>query len=197
MQLSLPIVSLLFVASLLITMSAAAWFTRRLEAVCDALNLSPSLLSLLGALGANIPNYVASIVAIAGGHLDVGLGIIIGSNIYNSAIILSLATFVTPGRHGIIFNFKEAQDVRVVGGYALAIMLMTLLVIWVLPGTPLVGWLHTPPAALGSLFFVVLVTLGLFGGLALHALRRGHAEGDDGYFSNLAICPGSASPFEG
>src|SRR5437773_10128831 len=124
----LPIVLLLFVASLVMTMGASAWFTRRLEAVCDALNLSPSLLSLLGALGANIPNYVASIVAIAGGHLDVGLGIIIGSNIYNSAIILSLATFVTPGRHGIIFNFKEAQDVRVVGGYALSILLMTLLV---------------------------------------------------------------------
>ena len=74
---------------------------------------------------------------------------------------------------------------------------MTLLVIWVLPGTPLVGWLHAPPVALSLLFIVVLITLGLFGGLALHALRRGHAEGDDGYFSNLAICPGSASPFEG
>jgi cation:H+ antiporter len=181
MQLSLPIVLLLFVASLLITMSASAWFTRRLEAVCDALNLSSSLLSLLGALGANIPNYVASIVAIAGGQLDVGLGIIIGSNIYNFAIILSLATFVTPRRHGIIFNFKEAQDVRVVGGYALAIMLMTLLVIWMLPGAPLVEWLHVPLVALGLLFFVVLVTLGLFGGLALHALRRDHLERDGRY----------------
>src|SRR5438552_10774277 len=114
MQLSLPIVSLLFVASLLITMSAAAWFTRRLEVVCDALNLSPSLLSLLGVLDANIPNYVASIVAIAGGHLDVGLGIIIGSNIYNSAIIFSLATFVTPVRHGFIFTLMDAQDLSVV-----------------------------------------------------------------------------------
>jgi cation:H+ antiporter len=177
----LPNVLLLFVASLLITMSAAAWFTRRLEAVCDTLNLSSSLLSLLGALGANIPNYVSSIVAIAGGHLDVGLGIIIGSNIYNFAIILSLATFVTPRRHGIIFNFKEAQDVRVVGGYALAIMLMTLVVIWMLPGSPLVEWLHVPLVALGLLFSVVLVTLGLFGGLALHALQRDHLERDGRY----------------
>src|SRR5438552_18962136 len=110
----LPIVILLFSASLLLTMGASAWFTRRLEAVCDSLNLSPSLLSLLGALGANIPNYVASIVAIAGGHLDVGLGIIIGSNIYNSAIIFSLATFVTPVRHGFIFTLMDAQDLSVV-----------------------------------------------------------------------------------
>ena len=106
----LPIVSLLFAASLVLTMGASAWFTRRLEAVCDALNLPPSLLSLLGALGANIPNYVASIVAIAGGHLDVGLGIIIGSNIYNVAIILSIATFATPKHHGILLTFKEEQD---------------------------------------------------------------------------------------
>jgi cation:H+ antiporter len=124
---------------------------------------------------------VSSIVAIAGGHLDVGLGIIIGSNIYNFAIILSLATFVTPRRHGIIFNFKEAQDVRVVGGYALAIMLMTLVVIWMLPGAPLVEWLHVPLVALGLLFSVVLVTLGLFGGLALHALQRDHLERDGRY----------------
>src|SRR6266566_4976692 len=162
MQLSLPIVSLLFVASLLITMSAAAWFTRRLEAVCDALNLSPSLLSLLGALGANIPNYVASIVAIAGGHLDVGLGIIIGSNIYNVAIILSIATFATPKRHGILLTFQEAQDVRLVAAFSLSVMVSTLLTIWLLPGSPLVDRLSMPLLAMALLFIIALLTLGLF-----------------------------------
>src|SRR5712691_59947 len=100
-------VLLLFIASLLIAMAASEWFSRRLEKVCDALDLPPSLLSLLGALGANIPNYAASIVALAGGKLDIGLGIIIGSNIYNVAIILSIATFATPKRHGIALAFKE------------------------------------------------------------------------------------------
>ncbi len=171
----LPIVLLLFVASLAMTMSAAAWFTHRLEAVCDALNLPPSLLSLLGAMGANIPNYVASIVAIAGGHIAVGLGIIIGSNIYNVAIILSIATFATPKRHGILLTFKEARDVRVVAYYALAIMLTTLATIWLLPGAPLTGWLHVPLMATVFLFLVILITLGLFGTLAFHAFHREHS----------------------
>ena len=172
----LPIVLLLFVASLLMTMGASAWFTRRLEAVCDALNLPPSLLSLLGALGANIPNYVASIVAIAGGHLDIGLGIIIGSNIYNVAIILSIATFATPKHHGILLTFKEEQDVRVVAGFSLAVMVSTLVAIWLLPGSPLVSGQHMPLLVKGLVFIAILITLGFFGALAFHALHREHPQ---------------------
>ena len=53
------VVLTLFLVSLLIVLSAAAWFTRRLEALCDRLDLSVGMLSILSALGANIPNYVA------------------------------------------------------------------------------------------------------------------------------------------
>ncbi len=172
----LPIVILLFTASLVLTMGASAWFTRRLEAVCDALNLPPSLLSLLGALGANIPNYVASIVAIAGGNLEIGLGIIIGSNIYNVAIILGIATYATPKRHGILLTFKEGQDARAVAGFSLSIVALTLVAIWLLQGSPLVDWLHVPPVDMALLFVVVLITLGMFGALAFHALQREHPQ---------------------
>ena len=175
----LPIVILLFSASLILTMSASAWFTRRLEAVCDALNLPPSLLSLLGALGANIPNYVASIVAIADGQLDVGLGIIIGSNIYNVAIILSIAAFATPKRHGILLTFKEARDVRAVASFSLSVMVSTLLAVWLLPGSPLVDKLSMPLLAMALLFIIALLTLGLFGALAFHALHREHPQKTD------------------
>ena len=176
MQQPFLIVLLLFVASLPLTMTASAWFTRRLEAVCDILHLPPSLLSLLGALGANIPNYAASIVAIAGGHVDIGLGIILGSNIYNIAIILSIASFVTPRQHGIVFTFREAQDARVVAGYSLAVMVTTVVTIWLLPGTPLVSWLPAPLQSQGLLLFFVLITLLMFGGLVWHALGREHIE---------------------
>jgi len=172
----LLIVLLLFAASLLLTMGASRWFTRRLEAVCDALSLSPSLLSLLGALGANIPNYVASLAAIAGGHLDVGLGIIIGSNIYNIAIILSIATFATPKHHGILLTSKEEQDVRVVAGFSLGVMVSTLVTIRVLPGSPLVSGQHIPLVVMGLPFFAILITLGFFGALVIHALHREHPQ---------------------
>jgi cation:H+ antiporter len=172
----LPIVILLFAASLVLTMGASAWFTRRLEAVCDALNLPPSLLSLLGALGANIPNYVASIVAIAGGYLEVGLGIIIGSNIYNVALILGIATFATPKHHGILLTFKEEQDVRVVGGFSLGVMISTLVAIWLLPGSPLVDVHRMPLVVMGLFFIAILFIAGFFGALAIHALRREHPQ---------------------
>ncbi|HEY3993069.1 MAG TPA: hypothetical protein VGM01_09350 [Ktedonobacteraceae bacterium] len=91
-----PLELLCFFISLGLTM-AAAWFTRRLEAICDRLELSAGVLSILEARGANIPNDVASIDAIARGSSEVGLGIIVGSNIYNIAIILGLATARTRG----------------------------------------------------------------------------------------------------
>ena len=155
-------------------MSASAWFTRRLETICDSLSLPPSLLSLLGALGANIPNYAASAVAIAGGHIDVGLGIIIGSNIYNIAIILSLAIFATPKKHGIALTLKQAQDARTVASYTLAIILTISLAIWLLPGTPLTSGLLAPLPAAALLIATASLALGIFAALAVHALRRVH-----------------------
>ena len=128
----------LFLVSLLIVLSAAAWFTRRLEALCDRLDLSAGMLSILSALGANIPNYVASIVAIANGQQDVGLGIIIGSNIYNLAIILGISALAAPGSHGIHLRLKEKHDVLIIAYYAFAITLTTLVAIWLLPRTPIV-----------------------------------------------------------
>ena len=127
----------LFLISLLIVLSAAAWFTRRLEALCDRLDLSAGMLSILSALGANIPNYFASIVAIANGQQDVGLGIIIGSNIYNLAIILGISALAAPGSHGIHLRLKEKHDVLIIAYYAFAITLTTLVAIWLLPRSPI------------------------------------------------------------
>src|SRR5437660_11713143 len=98
---TLSLLILFFIMSLLVAMGASAWFTRRLETISDLFDLCTGLLSLLGALGANVPNYVASLVAAASGHLVVGLSIIIGSNIYNIAIILGISTVASKARHGI------------------------------------------------------------------------------------------------
>lgn len=172
MHLPLFLLLLLFVFSLAIAIGAAAWFTQQLEAICDIFDLSVSLLSLLGALGANIPNYVASITAIADGQSAVGVGIIIGSNIYNVAIILAISTFATSARQGIVLSSKEAQDAHVVALYTLAIMLITLCSIWIL-SLPLpsfntsISW-----TAIGIVIVVNLASLGIFGMLSRHALHR-------------------------
>ena len=139
----------------------------------------PSLLSLLGALGANIPNYTASIVAIAGREMEVGLGIIIGSNIYNMAIILGIVTFAVPQRHGIVLKVRMAHDVRTVALYTLTGMLTTLCGVWLLPGTPLASRFRAPLLFTILLTIAIVTMVALFGGLIIHALRRTHHDHDE------------------
>lgn len=166
-------VVLLFTVSVLLTLSASAWFMRRLASISARLELPISLLSLLGALGANVPNYASSIVAIANGQVDVGLGIIIGSNIYNVAIILSVSTFATARAHGITLAAGDMRDIDVVGLCSLAIMLVIALLIWLLPGTPLTGS-HASLLPSSLLYALIALAAGIFAGLVWHALRRVH-----------------------
>jgi len=169
-----PLELLFFLVSLGITMASAAWFTRRLEAICDRLELSAGVLSILGALGANIPNYVASLDAIAHGSTVVGLGIIIGSNIYNVAIILGLATFVTGERKGLRFSLEEARQVKSIGVYALGVLLAILLAVWLLPQRVFWPTFHASPVALWLLLAALLLALGLFAACAWHIIHRPH-----------------------
>jgi cation:H+ antiporter len=159
----------LFVGSLIVTLSASAFFTRRLEAVSDLWELSPGLLSLLGALGANIPNYAAALDAAWSGQTGVGVGIIVGSNIFNIAIILGMVTFATPGHHGISLSEQEAHDARQVG-------LPTLLMMGTTAISAALAWFITlnqsSHPGFQSLLLIGLnvLSLGLFGLLIRHAL---------------------------
>jgi cation:H+ antiporter len=162
-----------FVASLLVAIGASIFFTRRLEVISDLFGFSPGLLSWLGALGANIPNYVSSLDAMISGQAGVGIGIIIGSNIYNIAVILGLSALLSPGRHGIRLSRQQAQDARPVGGFALAIMIAIGL------AATIFSWKVSPtiphqlmlPVSITLLAFNLL-SLGLFAALSAHVLRR-------------------------
>jgi cation:H+ antiporter len=169
-----PLVLVIFLISLLIVLSAAAWFTRRLETLCDRLDLSAGMLSILSALGANIPNYVASIVAIANGQQDVGLGIIIGSNIYNLAIVLGISALAAPGSHGIRVRLKEKQDVLVIAYYTFAITVTTLVAIWLLLRTSFVAPLYTHVLTLIPIMLALILTIAIFSSFVLHIVRRPH-----------------------
>jgi cation:H+ antiporter len=163
-----------FLVSLAIVISAAVWFTRRLETLCDLLDLSPGVLSVLGALGANVPNYVASIDAIAHNSTDVGLGIIIGSNIYNVAIILGIAALAASGRAGVRLRRAEIQDARNVAYYTIMVLLSTTLLVWLLPVVP-TSQANAPSLAGMTLRVAIsLLTLGLFAALILRIARRSH-----------------------
>jgi len=165
-----PVALLLFLVSLVIVTVTSAWFTRRLEALCELFGLSIGILSLLSAIGANIPNYAASTLAIMSGHIDVGIGIIVGSGIYNIAIILGLCTLALRETSGIVLNAQESQDARGIAWYALAIMLSILLVIALLPSAAVTvaNRQHL------LLLLALVVVLGIFSVLIVHILRRSH-----------------------
>ncbi len=136
---SLP--TLFFIAALALTLGSAARYTHHLERLSDFEHLSPELLGFLSALGANIPNYAASLAAFFSGHGLVGFGIIVGSNIYNIAVILGVAAFASPGGHGIQLNRNEAREMRalswLVAGMGVGILALT--------STP-----FSPPSLAGS-----------------------------------------------
>jgi cation:H+ antiporter len=173
---SLPIALGLFLVSLIIVVATSARFTRKLEELCETFNLSIGMLSLVSALGANIPNYVSSLLAISGGHDDVGIGIIIGSNIYNIAIILGLCTFFTTERAGMTLDTQEKRDVSVIAYYAFVITLVSGAVILVLPGEPLVRTFHASKISNIALPLMSVLALSAFGALLTHTFRRSHAR---------------------
>jgi cation:H+ antiporter len=175
MFLSLPLVALLlFVGSLAVVMVSAAWFTRRLEALCELFGLSIGILSLLGALGANIPNYAASVVALVAGHTGEGISIIVGSSIYNIAVILGLCTLASREAAGITLSTQEAQDARGVAWFTLPILLSITAVLALLPTTaPLVKSWKTGPAHV-LLLLASMAVLALFSAFLVHLLRRSH-----------------------
>jgi cation:H+ antiporter len=132
------------------------------------------MLSILSALGANIPNYVASIVAIANGQQDVGLGIIIGSNIYNLAIILGISALAAPGSHGIRVRLKEKHDVLVIAYFTFAITLTTLAAIWLLQRASIAAPLYAQILSLIPIMLALILTIAIFSSFVLHIVRRPH-----------------------
>ena len=160
--------TLVFSAALGVALRASAWFTRLLEDLGDRWGMSPGLLSFLSALGANIPNYAASLSAFAGGHGSIGLGIIVGSNIYNLAVILGLVTFASPGGRGITLASAEIPDVRRVARLVASMALMTWLTFMLLD----LGHATSLPLALPLAAAADVLALCLFLGLIVHALQR-------------------------
>src|SRR6184192_2861275 len=91
--------ALLFLVSLAVTLAAAAFFARRLDRVGLRLGLPETLLGLLTALAADAPETASAIAALAKGAHDVGIGVVIGSNVFNLAAMVGLSAILCGGIH--------------------------------------------------------------------------------------------------
>jgi len=95
--LSTGLVVVLFVACLALMLGATELLVRGIDQLGARVGLSEGLLGLLTALGADAPEVSSAIVALRGGHHAVGLGVVLGSNLFNLAALLGLGA-VLAGR---------------------------------------------------------------------------------------------------
>ena len=119
---------LIFAVSLGATLVAAAVFAERLDVIGHRLELPESLIGVLTAAGADAPELSSAVVALATGANAVGLGVVVGSNVFNIAAMLGLSAVVV----GRVRLAPEALALE--GGVALAVtVIVALLVFGVLP----------------------------------------------------------------
>lgn len=93
---STALAALLFLVSLVATLAAAALFADRLDHFGEQLGLPEALVGLLTAFAADAPEITSAIFALARGAHDVGLGVVVGSNLFNIAAMLGVTALITP-----------------------------------------------------------------------------------------------------
>ena len=138
----------LFLVSLVLTLAAAAFFARRLDRVGLRLGLPETVLGLLTALAADAPELASAIAALVKGDRGVGVGVVVGSNVFNLAAMIGLTAIVA----GHIRVRREALAVEGTVGLATAIVVAAL-----------VAGLVSPTAAIAIIGCVLLPYLLLLG----------------------------------
>ena len=96
--------AVVFALSAALSLGASVLLVSRLERVGERLGVSEALLGLIAALAADGPEITSSVTAIAGGHGTVGIGVTLGSNVFNLAALLGISALVA-GR--IRFHRRE------------------------------------------------------------------------------------------
>ena len=91
---STPFAALLFLISLAATLAASGLFARRLDALGVRLGIPEALLGLLTALAADGPELSSGLTAMVRGQNGVGVGVLIGSNLFNLAAMVGLSALL-------------------------------------------------------------------------------------------------------
>ena len=64
--------------------------------IAQGIGISETVIGItIVAIGTSLPELVTSITAIKKGHTDIGIGTIVGSNIYNILMIMGVASVIT------------------------------------------------------------------------------------------------------
>lgn len=96
--------------------------TGEIERVSQRFGLAAGLLGIVSALGADAPEISSAVSAIAGGHHELGVGAVLGSNVYNLAALLGLSALVA--RRGLRVRWRSLVLNAVVALYVTGIAAM-------------------------------------------------------------------------
>ncbi len=75
--------------------------------IAEHFNISEQIISLtIVAIGTSLPELVTSVVAAIKGNSDISIGNILGSNIFNMALIMGTSALINPIKYNIAYNFE-------------------------------------------------------------------------------------------
>jgi cation:H+ antiporter len=116
----------LLIIGLLILAKAADYLVDGASSLAKRLSVPPLVIGLtIVAFGTSMPELIVSLLAASRGSMDIALGNVIGSNIFNILVILGLCSIITPLKiksttvwKEIPFSFAAAVSVLFLGLYA-------------------------------------------------------------------------------
>ena len=83
-----------FILAVFVTLASGLMLVTRLERVGARLGFTQAILGLVTALAANAPEITSAVTALARGQREVGVGVVLGSNVFNLAALLGLGALI-------------------------------------------------------------------------------------------------------
>ena len=118
---SSPVAIALLAASFVVTVAASVVLARQLDRIGERLGFSEALLGMVTALGADAPEIASAVAAVVAGHEDTGVGVVVGSNVFNLAALLGVSALIAGRvrihRHGLLLNGGVAVVVAIIGAF--------------------------------------------------------------------------------
>ena len=115
---------MLLLGGLVVTVTSSLVLARELDRIGERLGFSEALLGIVTALGADGPEIASAVVALISGHNDTGVGVVVGSNVFNIAALLGLSAVlagtVRIHSHGLVLNGGVALLVAAIGALLVA-----------------------------------------------------------------------------
>jgi len=124
---SAPIALLLLVGAFVVTVASSVVLAQELDRIGERLGFSEALLGMVTALGADAPEIASAVAAVVAGHQDTGVGVVVGSNVFNLAALLGVSALIAGPvrihRHGLLLNGGVAVVVAIIGAFVAMDML--------------------------------------------------------------------------